>query len=54
MPGLGSAIDQGMYVVGKEDRVFGKSKIAMAKISMNKRYSRLTHSKAFAARMPFL
>src|SRR5688500_14603415 len=35
MPRLGSVIDQGMYVIGKEDRVFGKSKIAVAKISMN-------------------
>lgn len=34
MPRLGSVIDAGMYIVGKEDRVFGKSKIAVGRISM--------------------
>lgn len=35
MPRLGSVIADNMYIVGKEDRVFGKTKIAVAKVSMN-------------------
>jgi hypothetical protein len=34
MPRLGSVIDQNMYIIGKDDRLFGKSKIAVAKITM--------------------
>ncbi len=34
MPRLGSVIGDGMYIVGKEDRLLGRSKIAVAKISM--------------------
>jgi len=34
MPRLGSVIDDGMYLVGKEDRFFGKTKIAVAKITI--------------------
>jgi hypothetical protein len=35
MPRLGSVIGDGMYIIGKEDRTLGKSKIAVAKISVN-------------------
>jgi hypothetical protein len=35
MPRLGSVIDQNMYIIGKDDRLFGKSKIAVAKVTMN-------------------
>lgn len=35
MPRLGSVVADNMYIVGKEDRVLGKSKISVAKISMN-------------------
>ena len=35
MPRLGSVIAENMYIVGKEDRVLGKSKIAVGKITMN-------------------
>ncbi len=34
MPRLGSVIGDGMFIVGKEDRLLGRSKIAVAKISM--------------------
>lgn len=34
MPRLGSVIGDGMYIVGKEDRVLGKTKIAVAKITL--------------------
>lgn len=34
MPRLGSVIGKDMYIVGKEDRVLGKTKIAIAKISI--------------------
>lgn len=34
MPRLGSVIGDGMYIVGKEDRILGKTKIAVAKITM--------------------
>jgi len=34
MPRLGSLIGKDLYIVGKEDRLFGKSKIAVAKISV--------------------
>lgn len=36
MPRLGSVIDNSMYLVGKEDRLLGKTKIAVAKITINK------------------
>lgn len=35
MPRLGSVIGDGMYIIGKEDRMLGKTKIAVAKITMN-------------------
>jgi hypothetical protein len=35
MPRLGSVVGEGMYIVGKDDRVLGKSKVAVAKISLN-------------------
>lgn len=35
MPRLGSVIANDMYIIGKEDRIFGKTKIAIAKISVN-------------------
>lgn len=35
MPRLGSVVGDGMYIIGKDDRVFGKTKIAVAKITMN-------------------
>jgi hypothetical protein len=35
MPRLGSVIGDDMYIIGKEDRIFGKTKIAVAKISVN-------------------
>lgn len=35
MPRLGSVIDDNMYIIGKSDRMLGKSKIAVAKISVN-------------------
>lgn len=35
MPRLGSVIGQDMYIIGKDDRVFGKSKIAVAKVTIN-------------------
>ena len=35
MPRLGSVIGEEMYIIGKDDRVFGKSKIAVAKVTMN-------------------
>ncbi len=35
MPRLGSVIGQDMYIIGKDDRLFGKSKIAVAKVTMN-------------------
>ncbi|MBC7950152.1 MAG: hypothetical protein H7Y42_19870 [Chitinophagaceae bacterium] len=34
MPRLGSVIGEEMYIVGKEDRFLGKSKVAVAKITM--------------------
>jgi hypothetical protein len=34
MPRLGSAIGKDMYVIGKNDKTLGKSKIAVAKISL--------------------
>lgn len=34
MPRLGSAIGKDLYIIGKEDRMFGKSKVAAAKISV--------------------
>ena len=34
MPRLGSVVDASMYMVGKEDRLFGKSKIAVGKITL--------------------
>lgn len=34
MPRLGSVVDAGMYIVGKEDRLFGQSKIAVGKITL--------------------
>jgi hypothetical protein len=34
MPRLGAVIGTEMYIVGKEDRLFGKTKIAVARISM--------------------
>lgn len=36
MPRLGSALGRDLYIVGKEDRIFGKTKIAVAKISLKK------------------
>ncbi|MEO7982492.1 MAG: hypothetical protein ABI688_00295 [Bacteroidota bacterium] len=35
MPRLGSVIGREMYIVGKDDRMFGKTKIAIAKITVN-------------------
>ncbi len=35
MPRLGSVIGQDMYITGKDDRLLGKSKVAVAKITMN-------------------
>jgi hypothetical protein len=35
MPRLGSVISDEMYLVGKDDRTFGRSKIAVAKISIH-------------------
>lgn len=35
MPRLGSVINDNMYIVGKEDRLLGKSKLAVGKITMN-------------------
>jgi hypothetical protein len=35
MPRLGSVIGDDMYIVGKDDHVFGKSKIAIAKITVD-------------------
>lgn len=35
MPRLGSVIDAGMYIVGKDDRFLGKSKVAVAKITLD-------------------
>lgn len=35
MPGLGAVIGSNMYIVGREDRVLGKTKIAVAKITLN-------------------
>lgn len=35
MPRLGSVIGRDMYIIGKDDRLFGKSKIAVAKVTMN-------------------
>jgi hypothetical protein len=35
MPRLGSVLGDNMFIIGKEDRIFGKSKIAVAKIVMN-------------------
>jgi hypothetical protein len=34
MPRLGSIINNEMYLVGKTDRMFGKTKLAIAKITM--------------------
>jgi hypothetical protein len=34
MPRLGSVIGQDMYIVGKTDRLFGKTKLAVAKVSL--------------------
>lgn len=34
MPRLGSVVDASMYIVGKEDRLFGQSKIAVGKITL--------------------
>jgi hypothetical protein len=34
MPRLGAVTGQEMYIVGKQDRIFGKTKIAVARISM--------------------
>ncbi len=36
MPRLGTAIGNFLYIVGKDDRTFGKTKIAIAKISVKK------------------
>ncbi len=35
MPRLGSVISDNMYIVGKDDRMLGKSKIAVAKITLD-------------------
>ena len=35
MPRLGSVIGNDMYLIGKDDRVFSKSKIAVAKVTVN-------------------
>jgi hypothetical protein len=35
MPRLGSVIGEGMYIIGKDDRLLGKSKVAVAKITLN-------------------
>jgi hypothetical protein len=35
MPRLGSVLGKDFYMIGKEDKVFGKTKIAVAKISLN-------------------
>jgi hypothetical protein len=35
MPRLGSVMGTEMYIVGKEDRVFGKTKLAVARINVN-------------------
>jgi hypothetical protein len=35
MPRLGSVIGDNMYIVGKDDRMLGKSKIAIARITVN-------------------
>ena len=34
MPRFGSTINKDMYIIGKEDKIFGKTKIALAKISV--------------------
>ena len=34
MPRLGSVVGNEMYIVGKEDRLLGKTKIAVAKIAV--------------------
>jgi len=34
MPRLGSVVENGMYLIGKEDRVMAKSKIAIAKVTL--------------------
>ena len=34
MPRLGSVLDQSMYIVGKDDRLFGKSKLAVGRIAL--------------------
>ena len=34
MPRLGSNLGRDMYIIGKEDRLLGKTKIAVAKISL--------------------
>jgi hypothetical protein len=36
MPRLGSVIGNEMYIVGKEDRLMGKTKIAVARINVGK------------------
>jgi hypothetical protein len=35
MPRLGSVIGDEMYIIGKDDRIFGKTKIAVGKITIN-------------------
>jgi hypothetical protein len=35
MPRLGSVMGDGMYIVGKEDRLLGKSKVAVARITLS-------------------
>jgi hypothetical protein len=34
MPRLGALLGNDFYLVGREDRIFGKTKIAIAKISL--------------------
>jgi len=35
MPRLGSVIGDNMYIVGKDDHMLGKSKIAIARITLD-------------------
>lgn len=36
MPRLSSVLGSDMYIIGKEDRILGKTKIAVAKIALPK------------------
>jgi hypothetical protein len=35
MPRLGAVLGKDLYLIGKEDRILGKTKIAIAKLSIN-------------------